>query len=77
MLFFRKRKEKLRREEFLRRLEQQQAINADRIERDICASLARGNISLQFGDYATSQDLDNLQRSLVDYFLKNRKNESA
>jgi len=78
-VFFQKRKneQKRREEQLLRRIEQRQAENVARAERKICADLARGNISLQFGDFVTSRDLDNLQEYLADYFLKNRKTESA
>ena len=76
-MFFRKRKAERAGDEFLRRFERQQAENAAQDERDICASLARGNVSLQNGDYFTDEDLDALQKELVDYFLKNRKNKSA
>jgi len=76
-MFFRKRKEKEKREEFLRCLERQQAANAERIARDICATLARGNVSLQQGNFITSKDLDDIQKELVDYFLKKRKPKSA
>lgn len=38
------------------------------MEREVCASLARGNISLQRGEYITADDIDRLQDDLVRYF---------
>jgi hypothetical protein len=76
-MFFRKREERASKEEFLRSLERQQAENTDRIARSVCAALARGNISLQQRKFITSKDLDDVQNVLADYFLKNRRAESA
>ena len=76
-MLFRKRRAKQKAEEFLRGLERKQAENTDRIGWDICASFARGNVSLQNGNFITEKDMDDLQKELVDYFLKNRKAKSA
>ncbi|MGL4942351.1 MAG: hypothetical protein ACRC46_04080 [Thermoguttaceae bacterium] len=38
------------------------------MEREVCASLARGNISLQRGEYITADDVDKLQADLTRYF---------
>jgi hypothetical protein len=36
-----------------------------RLERQVCASVVRGNISLQQGNYITREDMDKLQESLL------------
>ena len=57
----------------LKEIERRQACNAARLEREVCATFARGNISLQQGNYITSQDMDAVQKDLAEYFLKDRK----
>jgi len=57
----------------LSRIEAKQKNNAVALEREVCATFARGNISLQQGRYITQKDMDDLQSELVDYFLKDRK----
>jgi hypothetical protein len=52
----------------LRKIEQQQAVNRRKIESSVCATVARGNISLQQGEYITSEDMDVLQKQLTAYF---------
>jgi hypothetical protein len=47
-----------------------------RLERQVCASVARGNISLQQGNYITREDMDRLQESLLNYdFINQRKRD--
>jgi len=59
----------------IRKIEQRQALDRERLERSICASLSRGNVSLQNGEYITSQDMDDLQDELVAYFLPEKSNQ--
>ena len=39
-----------------------------KIERDVCALISRGNVSLQQGEYITQEDMDTLQQELEAYF---------
>ena len=39
-----------------------------KIERDVCALISRGNISLQHGEYITQEDMETLQQELKTYF---------
>ena len=43
-------------------------ITRRKIERDVCALISRGNISLQQGEYITQEDMDTLQKELETYF---------
>jgi hypothetical protein len=43
------------------------------LEREVCASVARGNISLQQGNYIMREDMDRLQKSLLNYDFVNRR----
>lgn len=47
---------------------QQQALARRKVERDICALISRGSISLQQGEYITQEDMDTLQNELVTFF---------
>ena len=42
----------------------------DQAERRIVAGLARGNLSLQFGDYETATDAAEHRRELIEHFIK-------
>jgi hypothetical protein len=65
--FFKKRQETL-----LKRIETIQQQRVKQLDREVCAKFARGNISLQNGNYFTPEDIDRLQQELVDYFLPSR-----
>jgi hypothetical protein len=41
-------------------------------ESEVCAMVARGNISLQQGEYVTQEDMDTLQNELKDYFFSEK-----
>ena len=71
MTFFKINNEK--QSEALRKARQRHAANCERIERNICASISSGSISLQNGEYITSNDLDSVQEFLADYFLKEKR----
>jgi hypothetical protein len=43
------------------------------LEHQVCASVARGNISLQQGNYIMREDMDRLQKSLLNYDFVNRR----
>ena len=53
----------------LKEIKRQQALAARRkIEREVCALVASGNVSLQQGEYITQEDMDTLQNELETYF---------
>lgn len=56
----------------LKQIEARQKAAAYMREREICAATARGNISLQWGEYFTPEDTEALKNELVDYYLPNR-----
>jgi len=55
-----------------KQIEARQKANAVALEREICATYAKGNISLQQGQYITNRNMDDLQTELSNYFLKDR-----
>ena len=57
----------------LRQLEARQALAGSLREREICAAVARGNASLQRGEYFTPDDTEAIKKELVDYFLPNHR----
>jgi len=42
------------------------------IERHVCALVARGNVSLQRGEYITKDDLDRAQAKLESFFFSDK-----
>ena len=56
----------------LKRINSGQKAQADALEREICATFARGNVSLQQGRYITKSNMDDIQAELVGYFKKDR-----
>jgi siroheme synthase len=46
----------------------QQAQAHRQTEREVCAVIARGNVSLQRGEYITQEDMDSLQNELETFF---------
>jgi len=57
----------------LARIIQLQAGKRRKLESGVVAAVARGNISLQRGEYLTHEDIDKLQGDLLNFF---RSNES-
>ncbi|MDR0326905.1 MAG: hypothetical protein LBI05_01270 [Planctomycetaceae bacterium] len=56
----------------LEKIEQQQSRKRREIERNVCALVARGNISLQRGEYITKEDLDQAQAKLEAFFFSDK-----
>ncbi len=55
-------------QERLDEIKQQQARQLRNIERNVCAMVARGNISLQRGEYITRDDMDKAHAELEAFF---------
>lgn len=53
----------------LQEIRQLQAKKRREIESSVCATIARGNISLQQGEYITQEDMDDLQSKMEKYFF--------
>ncbi len=53
----------------LSEIKRQQEKKRRGIEQGVCASIARGNISLQQGEYITQEDMDKLQKEMEDFFF--------
>jgi len=49
-------------------IKRQQARKQREIEREVCALISRGNVSLQRGEYITRDDMDILQSELEAFF---------
>ena len=56
----------------LKEIKQRQARKQREIERNVCALVARGNISLQQGEYLTKDDLDRAQVELEAFFYSDK-----
>ena len=56
----------------LTRIKSEQKAKADALDHKICATFARGNVSLQQGRYITKSNMDDIQAELVGYFKKGR-----
>ena|GEM_PF-4551063 len=52
----------------LKQIKRQQAQIQRQIEREVCALVSSGNVSLQQGDYITHADMDTIQAELEMYF---------
>jgi hypothetical protein len=64
-----------KRPDYCAELEIKQHRQQERLEREVCSAFARGNISLQNGDYFTPDDMDILQSELAEYFLQHKYNQ--
>ncbi|MGL6226486.1 MAG: hypothetical protein ACRC10_07660 [Thermoguttaceae bacterium] len=53
-------------------IERRQTLKRRNVERNVCARLARGSLSLQQGDYITQEDMDKVQRQMKEYFFSDR-----
>ena len=56
-------------QKLLAEIERQREKKRLKLERDVCASVARGNVSLQHGEYITQEDMDSLQNKMEKYFF--------
>ncbi|GHT28887.1 hypothetical protein FACS18942_09670 [Planctomycetales bacterium] len=68
---FKKSRERLaaiKQQQSLAYLKQKQALECRKTEREVCAIIARGNVSLQRGEYITYEDMDTLQNELENYY---------
>jgi hypothetical protein len=56
----------------LKEIKQQQALARLRTEREVCALVSSGNISLQRGEYITNEDMDILQNEMEAFFFSEK-----
>ena len=52
----------------LNEIKRQQALAHRKTEREVCALVSSGNVSLQQGEYITREDMDSLQNELEAFF---------
>jgi hypothetical protein len=60
------------RQKWLKEIERRQDRQRLEIERNVCALISRGNISLQRGEFITKEDLDRAQSALEAFFLSDK-----
>ena len=56
----------------LKEIKRQQALARRRTEREVCALVSSGNVSLQRGEYITQEDMDVLQNELESFFFSEK-----
>jgi len=56
------------RQKSLKEIKHRQTLVRRKLEREVCALVSSGNVSLQQGEYITQEDMDILQHELETYF---------